>query len=160
MANSFSLKYRKTHLLLLFSITIGTLFIDQLTKFLAKTFLLKEVFVVPGVLSLNFFKNYGSTLGLPVPCFLIIPLSLSTLLAIILYFKNGNKLESSQLALGLILGGAIGNIIDRISLGYVIDFIDIKFFSIFNVADIAIVIGIILLGFKILRSDKIEAKCE
>ena len=61
----------------------------------------------------------------------------------------------TQAALGLILGGAVGNLIDRARLGYVIDFLDIYWrrfhWPAFNVADIAISAGVILLALELLR---------
>lgn len=51
-----------------------------------------------------------------------------------------------RIALGLILGGAIGNLIDRVRLGYVVDFIDLGWWPVFNLADSAIVIGVVLLA--------------
>jgi len=62
-----------------------------------------------------------------------------------------------QLALGFILGGALGNLYDRISYGYVIDFIEVYFrnyhWPSFNVADSAISTGVVLLAFEILRNE-------
>lgn len=59
-----------------------------------------------------------------------------------------------RLALGLILAGALGNLIDRIFLGYVIDFLDFRIWPVFNLADSAITIGAILLGWLILSPKK------
>ncbi len=57
--------------------------------------------------------------------------------------------------LAMILGGAIGNLIDRVRLGYVVDFIDFKFFpAVFNVADSFIVIGAIILGYLMIFREK------
>jgi signal peptidase II len=53
-------------------------------------------------------------------------------------------------SLGLILGGVSGNLIDRVKLGYVIDFLDLRIWPVFNVADSAITVGAILLGWTIL----------
>ena len=55
-----------------------------------------------------------------------------------------------KLALGLMLGGTVGNLIDRIHLGYVTDFIDFNFWPAFNIADPAIVVGVILLAYSII----------
>lgn len=57
-----------------------------------------------------------------------------------------------RLALGLILGGAIGNLIDRLRLGHVVDFIDLRWWPVFNLADSAIVCGVVLLCFHSLLS--------
>lgn len=56
-----------------------------------------------------------------------------------------------SVALGLTLGGAAGNLVDRVRLGYVIDFIDVHFWPVFNVADIAISCGAIMLVLSVLR---------
>jgi signal peptidase II len=64
----------------------------------------------------------------------------------------------TQLTLGLILGGAFGNLIDRVRLGYVVDFIQIGWFPIFNVADSAITVGAALLMLQFLRDDQIERR--
>jgi len=55
-------------------------------------------------------------------------------------------------AIGLVLGGTIGNLIDRLRLGYVTDFIDFKVWPAFNVADSAVTVGVIILAYCILRS--------
>ena len=68
---------------------------------------------------------------------------LVSLFVIILIFYHMKKYESY--ALGLILGGTIGNLIDRIFLGYVVDFINLKFWPVFNLADTATTIGLIWL---------------
>ena len=74
----------------------------------------------------------------------------TTIIIIILkYLKTINPTKGESIAYGLVIGGAIGNLIDRIIYGYVIDFLDFNIFGysypIFNLADTFIVIGIILL---------------
>ena len=61
------------------------------------------------------------------------------------------KGRSTQVFLSLILAGAIGNLIDRVRFGYVIDFLDFRIWPVFNIADSAITIGTILLALQILR---------
>jgi signal peptidase II len=56
------------------------------------------------------------------------------------------------LALGLILAGALGNLIDRVIFGYVIDFLDFQVWPVFNLADSAITVGAVLLGLNLLSS--------
>ncbi|WP_298402931.1 signal peptidase II [uncultured Chloroflexus sp.] len=66
--------------------------------------------------------------------------------AIYLYVTQlPNRRRLVQIAMGLILGGALGNVIDRIRLGYVVDFIQVGWFPIFNLADSAITVGAVLL---------------
>lgn len=64
-----------------------------------------------------------------------------------------------QLALALQLGGALGNLVDRLRFGYVVDFLDFRIWPVFNLADVAIVVGVILLGWHLyLRSEKGETR--
>ena len=81
---------------------------------------------------------------------LVLLISSFIIIGIILYiYKNRPKNKVEKIAYSMILGGAIGNFINRIIYGYVIDFIDVKIFGynypIFNLADTFIVIGVILL---------------
>lgn len=76
-------------------------------------------------------------------------------IAILIYHRNlpaGNWLM--RLSLGLQLGGAVGNLIDRVRYGYVIDFIDIGFWPIFNLADASIVIGVGLLAYSLWHEER------
>ncbi len=61
-----------------------------------------------------------------------------------------------KLALGLVLGGTVGNLIDRLRLGYVIDFIDFDYWPAFNIADSCVTIGVILFAYTLLRSAQAE----
>lgn len=65
--------------------------------------------------------------------------------------QNKWRYATLSMALGLILGGAIGNLVDRISFGYVIDFLDFRIWPVFNIADFSITIGAIVLSWEILR---------
>ena len=68
-----------------------------------------------------------------------------------LYRRGFFKSSSRQLPLALILAGALGNLIDRIRLGYVVDFLDFRIWPVFNVADSAITIGVALLIWQIFK---------
>lgn len=89
---------------------------------------------------------------------LLIILTAALMLIIIIYFFYYKKTMSNleMFSLGLILGGGIGNMIDRILYSYVIDFVELKFinFPIFNVADIGITCGCILFAITILFAKK------
>jgi|SRR3989344_3550152 len=95
-------------------------------------------------------KNYGAAFGIlqGYTTFLII-MSLA-IIAICFYYY---KYKELKLGLSFILAGAISNLIDRIFLGYVRDFIDLKFFPVFNLADSFNVIGVILLIYLNLKND-------
>jgi len=130
------------------------IFIDQISKYAALILLkpLGSSGFIPGFLRLSFVENRGAAFGiLQGQRLIFVVFTVVVAVAIIYYFikipneKNCNKLKFSLI---LILAGAVGNCIDRICRGYVIDFFDFEFmdFYVFNVADICVVIGIILLA--------------
>ena len=85
----------------------------------------------------------------------------TSIFAIILIFLNLKKykrLSIYTISLSFILAGALGNLIDRLSLGYVIDFIDFRIWPVFNIADSAITIGAILLGWSVLKTKDKKVK--
>ena len=63
-----------------------------------------------------------------------------------------------RISLGLQLGGALGNLLDRVRLGRVTDFIDFRIWPVFNLADMSIVAGVSILAFSLLREDWLERK--
>lgn len=86
--------------------------------------------------------------------FFIIPVVAFILLFFNIYYykQNDQALSRSYLiAFALILGGAIGNLYDRMTLGYVIDFIDFRIWPVFNIADSAITIGAVIIAVKCFR---------
>ena len=136
---------------------ISKLLVDQLME------LHESRPLVEGLLSLTYVQNRGAAFGflshadLPYQPALFVALSVVALAAIGYYALRlplGNRL--AQLALALVLGGALGNLIDRVRLGYVIDFVDVYWKShhwpAFNVADSAISVGVCLLVLDIVWS--------
>jgi signal peptidase II len=121
--------------------------LDQWTKWIAFRGMDtgQSVNILPGV-SFGQTRNDGIAFGVfagkPWIVFSLMAVALAVLLAF--YVRNRNR-SGLWLATGLLLGGAIGNAIDRISLGYVRDFIELPHFPSFNVADIAITFGVIVL---------------
>lgn len=122
--------------------------VDQVTKALIVAYLplYERISLIPGLLSLRHVRNPGAAFGLlPFrgPLFVAVALLL-VILAVI--FRDKIKKESLlvQTGLGLGLGGAVGNMIDRVRTGYVTDFIEVPIIPIFNVADTAIVLGVAL----------------
>jgi signal peptidase II len=90
-------------------------------------------------------------------------LALATLLAVagvVVYLGYLPARGMTQASLGLILGGAVGNLVDRVRLGYVVDFLDVYWrrfhWPAFNVADIAITAGVVLLAIELLREPGTE----
>jgi signal peptidase II len=127
--------------------------LDQISKLWVRSHLgLYEASPVIGCLSLTHVRNTGSAFGLFAnQAFLLTIVAIVVLVAILLfyrYFSRSNILGIS--ALGLVFGGAVGNLIDRLRFGYVTDFVDVRLWRdfhwpAFNVADSAITVGSIML---------------
>jgi signal peptidase II len=136
--------------------------IDQLTKALVVSHLREggSRRVIGGVLSWTYQRNPGSAFGL----FQHIPVLFTILAAVIavVIVVRARRVHDrlAAFALGLVLGGAVGNLVDRIARppgvfrGRVIDFIDFHWWPVFNVADSAVVIGAVLLLIASFRSDR------
>ena len=144
-------------------ISIFILLIDQVTKALASIYLTlnKSLDIITNFFSLTLTNNYGAAFGIfKYSNTLLIIATLIILIILYKYMHSFKKNMRNKIAFGFILGGVFGNLIDRIIKGYVVDFLDFKIFNydypVFNVADIAIVIGVILLGYAIIRK---EDKC-
>ena len=138
--------------LYIFPIAIVVVIFDQLTKFLVSQELLvgERINLINNIISLTKAYNTGAAFSILEGKTIILALfSLLVAIAIILYFAlKPIRLPSALIvAWGLILGGTIGNMLDRLILGYVIDFIKLDFinFPIFNIADISINIGALLI---------------
>ncbi len=121
--------------------------VDQLTKMFAERVLVMPVDIVSGWFQFVLRYNTGIAFSLPVPMYLVIPLTiifitLGTILSY-LYLNWENKLYSIFFC--LVFSGAIGNLIDRIVIGRVIDFIKIWLWPVFNLADIYITIAALIL---------------
>jgi signal peptidase II len=103
--------------------------------------------------SITHVTNTGAAFGLfPDQGSFFVVIAIIVVAAIIFYYRH---LPAGQwwikVSLGLQLGGALGNLLDRLRLGYVIDFIDFKIWPVFNLADSAIVIGVVILAYYLLR---------
>jgi signal peptidase II len=135
--------------IVIFSTALFIVFLDQLTKFLIKqNFQLNQsIPIIKSILHLTYITNTGSAFGLfkSFNVFFI----LFSIIVIILIFYYLNKVKENekalQFAVGFLLGGTIGNLIDRVSYGFVIDFIDFRIWPVFNIADSAVSISVILL---------------
>ncbi len=116
----------------------------------------ESIKVIPGVFHITFVLNNGTAFGLlkgqnaSLSVFSILAI-IAISFYVIVKKKQGMVIS---LALGLILGGALGNLLDRIRLGHVIDFFDFRVWPVFNVADSCITIGIVLLLWNMLVKKK------
>ncbi len=146
------------------SIAFITLLLDQITKWLVTRHLvLGETHrVLPGVFSFTHLQNRGAAFGLfadsdsTVVQGFLIAFSIAALLLVLFLLWRGVTSAWAGWGLGLILGCALGNLIDRLRAGSVVDFLDFHLgqyhWPAFNLADSAVVIGAIALMIEVLRA--------
>lgn len=144
---------------LYYLLALTIVIIDQISKYvIVQTMALSEsIPLIEGVFHITSHRNRGAAFGiLQDAIWLFIPMTVIIVVAIIWYMPRIKQHKLSVLAFSLILGGAIGNFIDRLLHGEVVDFLDFRLihFPIFNVADSSIVIGVILLLLDTLRESR------
>ena len=134
---------------IVFSAAILIVILDQLTKFLIKSnFKLNQsIPIIKNVFHLTYVTNTGSAFGFFKSYNIFFGLFSVIVIIVIFYYlkkiKENEKLM--QFSIGLLLGGTIGNLTDRIAYGSVVDFLDFRIWPVFNIADSAVTISIILL---------------
>lgn len=147
---------------LLIILGIFIILLDQITKAIL---IGKNITIIPNILNFTYTENTGVAFGIGSSNLILIIIVNIVVLGIIIKFIKERKEQvnfSILISLILILSGGIGNLIDRIVRGYVIDFIDVNLFNFpnFNIADISISIGIISLIFILCNSILKEKKAE
>lgn len=134
-------------MILLYAIMIGVIALDQLTKWLAVTFLEGNPSfpLWQDVLHFTYVENRGMAFGMLKDHRWVFMVFSTVAIIGLLYYLHRYRPKSMwvQVSLAMIIGGGIGNMIDRISLEYVIDFIDFTLidFAVFNVADSFVCVG-------------------
>ena len=145
-----------------FIIALLVVSVDQLSKLLIELNLdVGESIPEMGFFRFTHIHNTGASFGLFQDQSLVLAIAgivgIGVLLYLILFMYRRITFLSTtsvKISLGLMLGGVIGNLIDRLSSGYVTDFIDFSFWPAFNVADSATVVGAIILAYSLLRLAK------
>lgn len=136
-------------MLAVYLIGLLVLFFDQLTKFWVQNSMLPRdsIPLIPGVFHLTYVQNTGAAFGFLRGKTLFFIVVAVLVLGFIIFLAPRLSREKPLLGLvfGLLLGGALGNLIDRIRFGYVIDFLDFRVWPVFNIADMAIVVGVCFL---------------
>lgn len=157
-----------TALIILISIIVGSVIVDQITKLIVVSTMSvgQSVPVIKDVLHFTYIQNRGAAFGMLADnrwVFMII--STVAILAMCIYlFKYCKESLLTKIGFALLIGGGIGNMIDRVALGYVVDMIDCRFidFYVFNVADSCVCVGagIVALGFILSAVKEYKAKKE
>lgn len=145
-------------ILLAFLTAIVVIVADQLTKAWVSTYPLADTIASFGFLRIFHTQNTGASFGLfqgqviPLKIIAMVSSVILILLAIFVYRRYSFLVTKwNGIAFGLVMGGTIGNLIDRLRFGQVTDFIDTGFWPTFNVADSAITIGAIMCVITLLR---------
>ena len=137
-------------------LSIIFLIIDQITKILVVNSLVpgENIEIIKNIFSIIYTINTGAAFSILLGKRIFLIVVAILIIGILLYYIKKNKVDGKLniIAFSLIIGGSLGNLIDRIVRGYVVDFISIKLgsynFPIFNVADTLIVVGVFLLLIK------------
>lgn len=147
-------------------ICIISIVVDQIIKFIIKANMniADTINIIPNFFRITFLKNEGAAFSILSGNRLLFIL-ITILVLILFYFfllKNKKIIKTKQVLYGLLLGGIIGNFIDRILYGYVIDYLDFNIgsynYPVFNIADSLIVISIIWLIVLSVKEDKNESR--
>ena len=128
------------------AIAAAIIILDQLTKYIVKSSLSagQTIPIIKNIFHLTYVQNTGAGFGLLKGYNSLLILILFLALGIIIYFwKDIPNKRFSQFLIGLIAGGIVGNLIDRIFLGYVVDMYDFIIWPAFNIADAGITMGVI-----------------
>ncbi len=139
------------------AIAVAAIAADQLTKRLVSSRLaLDESAQVLGPLSIHHVQNSGIAFGLFSSAASLVIVLTALAVAWMLWFfaRSGARHPILPVALGLVIGGSVSNLVDRVRLGHVTDFLDLRFWPAFNLADSFIVVGVGVLLYALVASDR------
>jgi signal peptidase II len=143
------------------AVALAGLGADQLTKAIVTTRLdLGDQVHVAGPFSIHHVTNSGIAFGLFASATPIVILLTALAVAWMLYFfaRSGSRHPVLPVALGLVIGGSVSNLVDRVRLGHVTDFLDLKYWPAFNLADSFIVAGVAALLLALVAADRNAAR--
>jgi signal peptidase II len=146
---------RQASLLWAVAIAVAVFVVDQGIKSLVENSMRvgESISLVPGFLDLTYIKNDGGAFGILGGSRLLLLAGSAVAVVVVLWMLfSGRPTRLATIGCGLILGGAAGNLLDRLGSGEVTDYVHFSFWYIFNAADAAIVVGVGLLLLSALRS--------
>lgn len=126
---------------------------DQLTKlWVSRALDPGQSVQVAGIFHISYVTNTGAAFGiLRGQSMLLTVAALVVVAALLIFYRQFASISPvTRISLGLVLGGSLGNLVDRLRLGHVVDFLDFTYWPSFNVADSSIVVGEILLVYSVL----------
>ena len=139
------------------AVALAAIAADQLTKAIVSSQLaLDDSVHVIGPFSIHHVQNSGIAFGLFASATSLVILLTGIAVAWMLYFfsRSGARHPVLPVALGLVIGGSVSNLVDRVRLGHVTDFLDLKFWPAFNLADSFITVGVAILLLALMAADR------
>jgi signal peptidase II len=144
-----------TAMITLFFTAAALFLIDQISKFLIQKFISLEqsIPIIQGIFHITIVHNKGAAFGLfKEQTIALIIISIAAVVLFPLFYKSSVKHSRlAAISLGMIAGGACGNLVDRLRFGYVVDFLDFRVWPVFNIADAAITIGAVMLAICLIK---------
>ncbi len=144
----------------IFLIVISVLILDQVSKSIISSILTnhESIIVIKDFFSLTYLQNYGVAFGILENNYIIIYIAtFACAIALYKFMYSFKENKRNIIAFGLTIGGLIGNLIDRIFFGYVKDFLAFEIgnyhFPIFNISDIGVVVGVLLLMYAVIKGE-------
>ena len=157
------MKNKKINFLII--ITITAILLDQVIKIIMKSKLFNSsILVIPYILKLTYVQNTGAAFGIgnnSTSMFVAVNIVIIGLITYFIFSKKDEINRPILSALHLIVAGGISNLIDRITRGFVIDYIDISpliKYPVFNLADIFIVVGCIIIAISLIKDAIVKKK--
>lgn len=152
---------RKINIPLTLITAVAVVALDQITKIIVRAEFEpgSSVRLIGDFVYLTYVQNRGVAFGLAQG--LSVYLSLIGLIAFAALYFVFPEIFSSRISwfyTGMITGGAISNLFDRLYLGWVTDFIDLRFWPVFNIADSSVFIGVVIMVYTLIKSDFMEGK--
>jgi signal peptidase II len=139
------------------SIALAAVAADQLTKQIVSSALsLGESVHIAGPFSIHHVQNSGIAFGLfsDATSIVIVLTALAVAWMVVFFARSGQRHPVLPVALGFVLGGSTSNLLDRVRLGHVTDFLDIRYWPAFNLADTFIVVGVAILFAALAGADR------
>ena len=136
------------HWVSLVAIVAAAVTADQVTKeVVARALAVGEEVQIAGPFSIHHVHNSGIAFGFfaSATSIVIVVTAIAVGWMLLFFSRSGARHPVLPVALGLVLGGSLGNLLDRVRLGYVTDFLDFRFWPAFNLADVFIVVGVAIL---------------
>ena len=143
--------------MLYFLIVFGIVIFDQITKIMVRSSfsLYESREIISGVFHLTYIENPGAAFGIMADQRLFFLVTTVAVIALLLYFMKTleDQEPRANLFLAMVIGGAVGNFIDRVQKGSVTDFFDFIIWPVFNIADMFIVVGMLTAAFYIIKTE-------